>query len=72
MIMQARYGNVYVFTSPFEKGGEQSEGAEGDLFKKSPLTPLFQSGELNSYISACVQAPSFDFQLSGWIGKASI
>uniref|UniRef100_UPI001C4FECE1 hypothetical protein n=1 Tax=Crenothrix polyspora TaxID=360316 RepID=UPI001C4FECE1 len=36
---------MYVFISPFEKGGY-----EGDLFKKSPLTPLFQRGGLNDYV----------------------
>jgi hypothetical protein len=31
------------------KNGESLRGVEGDLFKKSPLTPLFQRGELNNY-----------------------
>ncbi|SJM94373.1 hypothetical protein CRENPOLYSF2_3960003 [Crenothrix polyspora] len=31
------------------KKGESLRGVEGDLFKKSPLTPLFQRGELNNY-----------------------
>jgi hypothetical protein len=31
------------------KKGESLRGVEGDLFKKSPLTPLFQRGGLNGY-----------------------
>jgi hypothetical protein len=34
----------YAFTSPFGKGG-----LRGIYLKKSPLTPLFQRGGLNSY-----------------------
>jgi hypothetical protein len=30
-------------------------GIEGDLFKKSPLTPLFQRGELNKFLTIIVR-----------------
>jgi len=34
------------YLCPLTKGESKARGPEGDLFKKSPLTPLFQRGEL--------------------------
>jgi hypothetical protein len=36
-----------MYSPPPLKKGESLRGVEGDLFKKSPLTPLFQRGGLN-------------------------
>jgi len=40
---------VSIHFPPLKKGESKARGA-GNLFEKSPLTPLFQRGGLNSYV----------------------